>query len=272
MSEFASVPEKTIEYVMNRDSVSIDDLVLDLGISRVTAKNYLSRMAKMGMIMNVGRGLYRKGQTQSEIPMLPPDIHDLAMRLKNRFPMASPVYWSLSMLSDYSHYAIGKDAIFIETTKLLSKSIRDVISENNYKVVLRPLARDFHEYAESNIKTIFILERREFFGLIMSEGPVIPTLERIWIDLFYLITRKNFSFSSYELGIIFGNLLKNGKINFNRLKRYASRRGLAKEMIIFLYVLKEKSRFGSLIPNSVLFGKPKAFETLIELTNGALEI
>lgn len=272
MSDFASVPKKTIEYIMNHDSVSIDDLVIDLSVSRVTAKNYLSRMAKMGMIKNVGRGLYRKGQTRSEISYLPPDLHNLAIHLKNKFPMANPVFWSLSMFSDYSHYAIGKDLIFIETTKILSKSIRDVISENNYKVVLRPLVRDFQEYAESNKRTIFILERKELYGLTLIEGNIIPTLERIWVDLFYFITRKKFSFSSYELGIIFGNLLKKGKINFNRLTRYAGRRGLSKEMIIFLYVLKEKSRFGSLIPDSVLYGKPKAFEALIELTNGALQI
>ncbi|WGM90374.1 MAG: hypothetical protein NUK63_04425 [Candidatus Bathyarchaeum tardum] len=272
MSDFSSVPKKAIEYVTNHDNVSIDNLVSDLKISRVTAKNYLSRMAKMGIIMNVGRGIYRKGQTPPEIPILPSDVYDLTTQLKNRFPMANPVYWSLSMFSDYSHYAIGKDAIFIETTKILSKSIRDAIPSNTYKVVLRPLVRDFQEYAENNRKTIFILERKELYGLIMAKGPIIPTLERMWVDLFYFITRKKFSFSSYELGIIFGNLLKNGKINFNRLTRYASRRGLAKEIIIFLYVLKEKSRFGTLIPDSVLFGKTEAYKTLIELTNGALEI
>lgn len=271
MSDFASVPKKTIEYVMNRDTVSIEDLALGLNISKLTAKNYLSRMAKMGLIMNIGRGLYRKGENRSSIINMPPDLSNLASILRKRFPMSNPVFWSLSMIADYSHYAIGKDLIFIETSKMLSKGIRDVISEYDYQVVLRPLARDFKEYAEKNARQVFILERKESYGLTLEEGNLVPTLERVWVDLYYFITRKKLSFSPYELGVIFGNILKRGEINFNRLIRYAGRRGLSKEIIILLHVLKERSQFGSLIPDSVLYGRPKALEALIMVTNGALQ-
>lgn len=268
---YGSVPQKIIEYVMKRETVSIEDVIRDLKVSRITAKNYLSRLARMGAITNIGRGLYRIGTGRTGIVKLPPELSQLAQDLRERFPMANFVIWSLNMLADYAHYTIGRDLIFIETSRMLSASIREAILGKEYRVVLNPLDRDFQEYAYNKERTVFILERKELYGLVLLDGNLVPTLERIWLDLFYFVTRRKLSFDAHELGLIFANMLNKGEVNFDRLLRYAGRRGLFKEILIFLYELKRESRLGRFIPEYVLFGRRETFDTVMMMTRGASE-
>ena len=97
---------------------------------------------------------------------LSPELVKIAKELREAFPMAKFAIWSLQMLSDYSHYMIGKDLMFIETSKMLSASMRDMLVSKGYRVVLQPEKRDFQEYAYYSERPIFILERKELYGLM----------------------------------------------------------------------------------------------------------
>lgn len=258
------VPEKVSEYVSSRETVSVEDLARDLNVSRVTARNYLSRLARIGIVKRVGRGLYQRGQGATTSIGLTPDLSIIAEALRKRFPMAEFVIWSMNMLADYTHYAIGKDLIFVEVSPMLSASIRDFLLEQGYRAVLKPEKRDFQEYVYFE-KPVFILERKEKYGLISF----VPTPERIWLDMYYFLTRKDLSFSPGELGLIFANMLRRDGLNFNRLLRYAQRRKLRNEMIIFLFGLKQSSRW--LIPENVLVGRKEALEVIEEMIEGTKE-
>ncbi len=159
--------------------------------------------------------------------------------------MAEFTVWSLQMLSDYSHYMIGKDLMFVETSKMLSASMRDVLVSKGYRAVLQPEKRDFQEFVYYSEVPIFILERKELYGLMEFEGYLIPTPERIWADIYYFSTRKGFVFDPYELGLIFAAMVDRGGINFDRLLRYSGRRGIFREVLIFLYeLMKSNSKVG----------------------------
>jgi len=261
----ASIPEKLLKYVSNRETVSVADLSRDLNVSRATARNYLSRLARQGVVKRIGRGLYQKGQGATTSIKPTPEISRLAKALRERFPIAEFVVWSMSMLADYAHYALGRDLIFVESSPLLSASIRDFLLERGYRAVLDPEKRDFREYAFYDEKLAFILERREKYGLDIF----VPTPERLWVDIYYFITRKELSFSPGELGLIFSNMLRRDGVNFNRLLRYAQRRKLRNEMIIFLYELRRSSRW--LIPYDILVGRKEALEVIEEMIEGARE-
>jgi len=55
MNQKSSVPQKVIEYVTKHETISIGETVQDLNVSRTTAKNYLSRLSKMGIVKRMGR-------------------------------------------------------------------------------------------------------------------------------------------------------------------------------------------------------------------------
>ncbi len=263
------VPQKVVEYVTRHEIVSVGEMVQDLNVSRTTAKNYLSRLAKMDIVKRIGRGLYQVGKGPTATVRLSPELTQIANHLRQRFPMAQFAIWSINMLADYAHYAIGRDLIVLETGKMLSPSIRDALIEQGYRAILNPENKDFREYAYYSDKTIFILERSEKYGLFEAENLLIPTPERIWLDIYYLITRKELSFSPGELGRIFANMLRREGINFNRFLRYAQRRNIRNEMIIFLYDIKRFSRLA--IPDALLTGKKEALKVINEMVEGAKE-
>lgn len=263
------VPQKVVEYVSRHETISIEEMMQDLDVSRTTAKNYLSRLVKMGVIKRIGRGLYKVGKGSTVTVRLSPELLHIANHLRQRFPMAQFTIWSINMLAEYAHYAVGRDLIVIETNKILSPSIRDVLMEQGYHAILNPESKDFREYAYYRDKTIYIMERSEKYGLLEAENLLIPTPERIWIDIYYLITRKELSFSPAELGRIFANMLHREGINFNRLLRYAQRRNIRDEMIIFLCDLKRCTKLA--IPDTLFVGKKEAPKVIDEMVEGAKE-
>jgi len=263
------VPQKVMEYVARHKTISVEEVMQDLDVSRVTAKNYLSRLAKIDTVKRIGRGLYQIGKGATATIRLSPDLSLLAHDIRKRFPMAQFTIWSINMLADYAHYAIGRDLIVLETDMVLSASVRDALLERGYRVVLNPEKRDFREYAYSGEKVIFILERSEKYGLFEVDEILVPTPERVWLDIYYLITRKELSFSSGELGLIFANMLRREGVNFNRFLRYAQRRNLRDEMMIFLYSLKQSSQLS--IPDRLLVGKKGALLVINEMVEGARE-
>mgnify|MGYP001032093977 CR=1 FL=1 len=264
-----AVPQKVIDYVTRHGTISVEEVMQALKVSRTTAKNYLSRLTKMDIAKRIGRGIYQVGKGATVTIRLPPELSMLANDLRKRFPMAQFAIWSLGMLADYAHYAVGRDLIVLETNKILSASIRDALTERGYRTILNPEKRDFREYAYFSEKTIFILERSEKYGLIETNGILIPTPERVWLDLYYFITRKELSFSPGELGLIFANMLRREGVNFNRFLRYAQRRNIRDEMIIFLYSLKQSSNLT--IPDALLAGKKEALQIINEMAEGAKE-
>ena len=236
-----SVPSRVLDYISKREYVSLDDLMDDLKFSRITAKNYLSRLESLDMVKRVGSGLYQVGGGKTAEIELNPRVMKLSQALRDRFQFADLVVWALSMLSNYSHYAIGKDLLFVEADKSLAESIRDYLLNQGYNPILKPDKKDFREYTNYQGELVFILERKERYAL---KGYV-SSLEKVWLDVYYLVTRKGLSFSPGELGVIFMNILKREGVNFNRLRRYAQRRGVENEVVIFLCSLRR------LIPNHV---------------------
>jgi len=270
MSYQSSVPQKILEYITNKQIVSINDLAEALELTPRSASSYLSRLAQMGAIKSIGRGLYQVGKGESVVMKLSPELARIANELQEAFPMAKFAIWSLQMLSDYSHYMIGKDLIFVETTKMLSASMRDMLASKGYRAVLKPGKRDFQEYTYYPERPIFILERKELYGLAMFEGNLIPTPDRIWADVFYFVTRKNLIFDSFELGLIFSAMVDREGINFSRLLRYSERRGIFREILIFLYeLMKSNSRVGKRITEHVLLGRRETLNTITAMVEGA---
>lgn len=266
----SSVPQKILECISDKQVVSIREISQIFGLKPITAKSYLSRLAQTGAVKNVGRGLYQIGKGETVVMRPSSEIIRIAQELREAFPMAKFAIWSLQMLSDYSHYMIGKDLIFVETTKMLSASMRDMLASKGYRTILKPGKRDFQEYTYYPDRPVFILERKEQYGLVEFEGNLIPTPERLWADVFYFVTRKNLVFDPFELGLIFSAMVDREGINFSMLLRYSERRGIFREILIFLYeLMKSNSRVGKRITEYVLLGRRETLNTITAMIEGA---
>ena len=258
------VPEKIIEYIQTKELVSIEDVAQEHQISKTTAMNYLSRLSNLGIVNRVGYGLYQYGAPGKISISITPETKNI-INLLEKFGEKNLRIWSLSMLSNYSHYTIGKDLIFIETNTTLKRSIRDMLIQNNYQAIIDPTKRDFKDYSLTNKEPVFILERKEKYGL-SSDDPRIPTPERMWIDLYYYVTRKELSFSPYELGTILGNMIESNVISYDRMLYYSNRRKIRDEVVIILYeILKKVDKETSL---NVIFKGKGTVEKVNEIIEG----
>lgn len=264
------VPPRIVDYVRKKQVISISDIAQTFGLAETTAMNYLSRLATLGEIKSIGRGLYHVGKSEGINLRLSEPLAKIAKELRDAFPMAEFTVWSLQMLSKYAHYMIGKDLMFIESSKMLTASMRDALISKGYRVVLQPEKRDFQEFTYYPQVPIFILERKELYGLNGFENYSVPTPERIWADVYYFSTRKGLAFDSFELGLIFAAMVDRGGINFDRLLRYSGRRGIYREVLIFLYeLMKSNSTVGKAITERVLFGRRETFNTITSMVEGA---
>lgn len=268
------VPPKIENYVQTKQVISTKELAQTFNITETTAMNYLSRLAKTGQIKNISKGTYQtknnKQQTTNKPPPLPQDLQNIVNQINTAMPMTKITTWSLQMISNYTHYMIGKDLMFIETTKTLSNSIRDLLLSKDYRVVLSPQKRDYQEYNLYPQTPIFIIERKETYGLTQQNNYFTPMLERLWIDIYYYSTRKGLTFDSFELGLIFAAMVEQGAINFDRLLRYATRRGCFNEILLFLHELKKQNtKLNQILNKNSLFGRQEIFKVIDAMVEGA---
>jgi len=268
------VPAKIENYVQTKQVISTKEVAQTFNLTQTTAMNYLSRLAKTGQIKNISKGTYQtknnnKQQTTTN-PSLPQDLLNIVNQINTAMPMTKITTWSLQMISNYTHYMIGKNLMFIETTKTLSNSIRDLLLSKGYHAVLSPQKRDYQQYALYPQTPLFILERKEAYALTQQDNYFTPTIERLWVDIYYYSSRKDLAFDSFELGLIFATMVEQGVINFDRLLRYATRRGCFNEILLFLYELrKQNSKLNQIIEEGNLFGRREVFTVIDAMVEGA---
>ena len=262
-----AVPDKVLEYLREKQAASIDDVSEAFSVSEVTAMNYLSRLTSLGLVNRIGSGKYEYGESDASSLVITPGVQRI-INLVERFGEKNILVWSINLLSNYSHYAIGKDVFFVETSPSIKQSVRDVLLQSGYNVVLDPMRRDFRDYALDNRDTVFVIGRKEKYGIKNGE-PFIPTAERAWVDLYYYITRKELGFSSFELGVMLGNMVKANVLNYDRLLYYSNRRKIRDEIVIILYEIFKKSNNENLL-KLLLKGK-NTTSSIKQILDGALE-
>jgi len=265
----SAAPEKILSFIKEKQVVAGNDIARAFNLKPITVKNYLSRLARIGEVKSVGGGLYQVGNGERVTMKAGAALTSVTKKLQEAFPVTEFAVWSLQMLSDYSHYMIGRDIMFVETSKMLSASVRDELVSKGYRAVLQPERRDFREFASYKEAPIFILERKERYGLVKVEGILVPTPERVWADIYYLSTRKDLAFDPFELGLIFAAMVDRGGVNFDLLLRYSDRRGIFREVLIFLYeLMKTNSDAGKKIVEHAILGRRGTLDTIAAMVEG----
>jgi hypothetical protein len=254
-----SVPENVVEYVEEKKDINAEQMSKDLQISIGSARNYLSRLSSNNKLVRIGKETYRvtKSDNRLETPLRVREILNL---INQRYPSADFVIWSLGMLANYAHYEVGKDLIVIETNKALGYRVRDLLISEGFNALLKPDKKAYMNYTYYDY--VLIEERLERFLVRGS----LPEPERLLVDVYFAVTRKNLNFSPHELGVILGNALRVGDIDVERLLTYSRRRGIGVEITILVYeVLKQME-----VPLDDLIKKVKE-ETFEEIIQGATE-
>ncbi len=263
----SQVPQKILDYVKEKRFLTTEDLTLSFGFRRATAHNYLSRLKKMGIISRIGYGKYRVGKYVPPSTMMTQKVAIVVNAIKEKMPYAELTAWSTENLARFSHYAIGKDVIFIETHKGTSMKIRDILLENGIRSLVGPSRREMGNIFSLLDEPLVIFQRKETYATETQGGSRSPFLERMLVDLYFYITRLDFPYPLDEYGRVLHNALRTCTLNTDMLRKYASRRGLREEVSILLSMMK--NRYPDLRIPELEEGLPETEAILDEIVKGA---
>ena len=197
-------------------------------ISRQTVSWYLTKLTESGQLRRIGHGKYAKTDKQEFTIFPTDDQQQLNEMLKQHWPFAHFCIYDGSVISPLQHLLAANNITYIETEREATSAVFNHLRDEGRTAYLRPTRDLIYNYIDLSQPAIFVKPLITESPVQECNGVLVPTLEKLLVDLqkdadfFYLQEAEGFN--------IFRNAISLYTINESRLLRYASRRGIRKEI------------------------------------------
>ena len=197
-------------------------------ISRQTISWYLTKLIESGQLRRIGHGKYSKADKQQFAIVPTEEQRSLNEMLKQHWPFAHFCIYDGDVISPLQHLLSANNITYIETEREATSAVFNHLRDEGRTAYLRPTRELMYNYIDLSQPAIFVKPLITESPVQESNGVLVPTLEKLLVDLqkdadfFYLQEAEGVN--------IFRNALSLYTINESRLLRYASRRGLRKEI------------------------------------------
>lgn len=133
-----------------------------------------------------------------------------------------------SVISPLQHHLSANNITYIETERDAVTAVFNHLRDEGKTAYLRPTRELIYNYIDLSQPSIFVKPLITESPVQECSGILVPTLEKLLVDL---QKDKDFFYLQEAEGVnIFQNALSLYSINESRLLRYASRRGIRKEI------------------------------------------
>ncbi len=222
------------ERFINEESFSLNDLnsfydSIEPNLHRNTVKWRAFELVNLGILIRVGRGLYKIGTMVEYKPDVENNLKNLYKTIKKQFPYINICIWDTRLLNEFMIHQPGIFTIVVEVESDVIESVFNFIREIKRSVFLNPSEHTIENYLLGEKNPIVIKP-------LISEAPLITTnkvetitLEKMLVDI-YCDTELFFTFQGAEMNNIFMNAIETYSINKSKLLRYAARRGKRNEI------------------------------------------
>ena len=221
-----------MDYAALHSDFGLHDLYAHLDgeadISRQTISWYLTKLTESGQLRRIGHGKYAKADKQQFAIVPTDDQQQLNEILKKHWPFAHFCIYDGSIISPLQHLLAANNITYIETEREATSAVFNHLRDEGRTAYLRPTRELIYNYIDLSQPAIFVKPLITESPVQECNGVLVPTLEKLLVDLqkdadfFYLQEAEGFN--------IFRNAMSLYTINENRLLRYASRRGIRKEI------------------------------------------
>lgn len=214
-------------------------------LKRSTLDWRIHELKKLGVIQNVGRGLYSLDSKMPFSPEVDQKLKQLYNRLKRHFPFLTLCIWNTRWLNALMVHQPMHFYTLLEVEKDGLESVFYFIQENTNKpVLIDPSASFLEKYGARNQEQIIVKP-------LISEAPIqkvekimVPTLEKILVDL-YCEGNLFAAQQGTEIGNVFMNAFERYRIDEPKLLRYAARRKKREALENLIQNIKEKALFSN---------------------------
>ena len=221
-----------MDYAALHSDFGLHDLYAHLDgeadISRQTVSWYLTKLTESGQLRRIGHGKYAKADKQQFAIVPTEEQRSLNEMLKQHWPYAHFCIYDGSVISPLQHLLAANNITYIETEREATSAVFNHLRDEGRTAYLRPTRDLIYNYIDLSQPAIFVKPLITESPVQECNGVLVPTLEKLLVDLqkdadfFYLQEAEGFN--------IFRNAMSLYTINESRLLRYASRRGLRKEI------------------------------------------
>ena len=224
--------QSIMDYAALHPSFELQDLYAyldgEVGISRQTVSWYLTKLTESGQLRRIGHGQYAKPTKQQFVITPTGEERTLHEELKQLWPFAHFCIYNGSVISPLQHHLAANNITYIETEREATSAVFNHFRDGGRTAYLRPTRDLIYNYIDLSQPAIFVKPLITESPTQENDGVLVPTLEKLLVDLqkdqdfFFLQEAEGFN--------IFSNALSLYTINESRLLRYASRRGIRKEI------------------------------------------
>lgn len=211
------------------DRASIVNFIKDK-VSLESTTYLINSLINQNLIKRTGYGKYtlneKRTNYQPEIREKEKEIYQLLAKKK---PLLNHCIWRTSIVNEFTLHQVGIFSIFVETEKIGIEAVFDLLRDHYDNVYIQPSDEVFDRYTSYQNDAIIVLP-------IISEAPTIEiegirtiSIEKLLVDL-VRETKLLEAFQGAELSYIFKEAFSKYIINQPKMLRYASRRGIKKEV------------------------------------------
>lgn len=259
-----NIPNRIQQYAQSSEYITPQDLVRRFSIDKKTAYNYLSRMGSEGIVVRIGYGQYESERSETfRIPISRTTLSVNSL-IKGRMPSLDFTIWSTEDLGYLTHDTLGKNALMIETERRYIEPLKDLLTEEGFKAIADPSRDLMGKIFDYFDQPVLLFGRKEKYATELVDGLRRPTVERMIVDLYVLISREDFQIPLREFGNIARQILRVAPLNSRRLRRYAKRRGVWNELEPLFFLLSRNDPELDL-PAELIQNAKKSIEPILSL-------
>ena len=204
------------------------DKEVNKDISHKTVSWYLTKLIESGKLQRVAHGKYAIEAKQQFLITPTDEQFSLNEELKQKWQFANFCIYNGSVISPLQHHLSANNITYIETERDAVTAVFNHLRDEGKTAYLRPTRELICNYIDLSQPSIFVKPLITESPVQECSGILVPTLEKLLVDL---QKDKDFFYLQEAEGVnIFQNALSLYSINESRLLRYASRRGIRKEI------------------------------------------
>lgn len=203
-------------------------------VKRSTVNWRIHRFVQQGVLQRVGRGVFTLGKERAFLPVPDKQLKGIAASIKKQFPLIKFCCWRLSILKELFQHMVAVDLLIIEVEKDAVDAVFYFLKGAQRNIFKEPSREAMEDIMTGTGTAMIVRPLISEAPLMLIEGLHFPALEKMLADI---CTDKDIFYfvQGSELHNIFKRAAEKYTVNFNKLFRYAKRRGKDKDDISKLF-------------------------------------